>query len=558
MNKQTIEKLEKTISNTEDDCEMLEALIQLGNLLTFSDPGRSFELATKAISTALYCENKEGLAESHLMLARAVRKLGDNNKALEHYQIALEQFETLNNRTGVGESLCGIGVIYGNLNEQQKALEYYQRALDISQQMDDWLMTATNIGNIGNFHFTGGNFKLALEYYRKSLSIYESLENEDGITRMVGNIGGVMVLLGEYSEGESFLQQALARNEAEENRHGIATSLLNLGDAYLRMREYNAALDYLYKALKVSEKITAKLLQFEIHKTFSEIYDILGNGQKAYHHFKQFYAIEKEVRSAEARKQAANLEIKKQLDIKAREAELEKEKRTIVEAKNQQILKEKHRVYKEKENAEELLLNILPFEIAMELKEKGHSEAKLLDQVTVLFTDFKGFTKIAEELQPKELVENIHECFKAFDEITEKYGIEKIKTMGDSYMAAGGLPVPNETHAIDVVCAAFEIQRVMDRINKAKIAAGKKPFEIRIGIHTGPVVAGIVGIKKFSYDIWGDTVNTASRMESSGVEGKINISGQTHEFVKDQFKCIHRGKVAAKNKGDVDMYFVVD
>jgi class 3 adenylate cyclase len=220
------------------------------------------------------------------------------------------------------------------------------------------------------------------------------------------------------------------------------------------------------------------------------------------------------------------------------------------------FLTQRNRISKEKKRSEELLLNILPEEVAEELKEKGSAEAKQIDQVSVLFTDFKGFTQLSEKLTPKELVTEIDTCFRAFDHIMQKYGVEKIKTIGDAYMAAGGLPVPNTTHAVDVVNAALDIQKFMHEHKAEREAAGKLFFEIRIGVHTGPVVAGIVGVKKFAYDIWGDAVNTASRMESSGEVGKVNISGVTYELVKDKFKCSHRGKISAKNKGEIDMYFV--
>jgi class 3 adenylate cyclase len=198
----------------------------------------------------------------------------------------------------------------------------------------------------------------------------------------------------------------------------------------------------------------------------------------------------------------------------------------------------------------------LPAETAEELKQKGFSEARQIDEVTVLFTDFKGFTQLSERLTPKELVAEINECFSAFDHIMGKYGVEKIKTIGDSYMAAGGLPAINTTHAFDVVNAALAIQQFMHALKAQKESEGKLFFEIRIGVHSGPLVAGIVGVKKFAYDIWGDTVNTASRMESSSEIGQVNISESTYKIVKDKFVCTHRGKIQAKGKGELDMYFV--
>ncbi|MBL7767315.1 MAG: hypothetical protein JNJ58_14540 [Chitinophagaceae bacterium] len=220
--------------------------------------------------------------------------------------------------------------------------------------------------------------------------------------------------------------------------------------------------------------------------------------------------------------------------------------------------KQKVIIETEKKRSEELLLNILPEEVAAELKLNGSAQAVQMDQVTVLFTDFKGFTSMSEILSPQELVRELNECFSVFDSITEKYGIEKIKTIGDAYMAAGGLPTSNETHAIDVIHAAFEMRDFIEQAKARKFAAGLPFFEIRIGIHTGPVVAGIVGVKKFSYDIWGDTVNTASRMESSGEVGKVNISQTTYEILKDKpgFVFESRGQIVAKGKGEIEMYFV--
>lgn len=209
----------------------------------------------------------------------------------------------------------------------------------------------------------------------------------------------------------------------------------------------------------------------------------------------------------------------------------------------------------EKDRSDELLLNILPSETAEELKKTGSSKAKYFDEVTVLFTDFKDFTQRSEQLDAQELVNEINFCYSAFDNIITKYGLEKIKTIGDSYMCAGGLPVENKTNPVDTVMAALEIRDFMIGEKEKRETQGKKFFEIRIGVHTGPVVAGIVGIKKFAYDIWGDTVNIASRMESGGEAGEVNISGTTYELVKDKFNCFYRGKIATKHKVEIDMYF---
>lgn len=210
----------------------------------------------------------------------------------------------------------------------------------------------------------------------------------------------------------------------------------------------------------------------------------------------------------------------------------------------------------EKEKTEALLANVLPKSTAAELMAKGKATKIKYNFVTVLFSDIQGFTKIAEEMNPEVLIDELDKFFFYFDSVVEKYGIEKIKTIGDAYMCAGGIPEKNRTNPVEVILAALEMRTYMDRLKKTSEVEGMKYWDIRIGIHTGTVVAGVVGHKKLSYDIWGDTVNTASRMESSGEAGKINISGTTYEFVKDFFVCQFRGKMPVKYKGELEMYFV--
>jgi class 3 adenylate cyclase len=211
----------------------------------------------------------------------------------------------------------------------------------------------------------------------------------------------------------------------------------------------------------------------------------------------------------------------------------------------------------ERQKSEKLLLNILPKDVASELKEKGFAEPVLFENVSVMFTDFKGFTTIAEKLSPQELIKDLDACFVQFDKISERFNLEKLKTIGDSYMCAGGIPKRNKTHAIDCCLAALEIQSFMNIMKRLKEDMGFPYWELRLGIHTGPLIAGVIGERKFAYDVWGDTVNTASRMESSGTPGRINISYSTYEVVKDYFECEYRGEVSAKNKGVVKMYYLV-
>ena len=338
------------------------------------------------------------------------------------------------------------------------------------------------------------------------------------------------------------------------------------------------AIDYERRALAISKEIQNPDLMLGSYSQLSAAYKLNGDYRKALETSDNYYAIKDSLFSAENNKKIIQQGMKYEFEKKEAVAKVEQDKKDALglkELQKQKLVRngfmggfavvllfagiffnQRNKIKLGKKQSDELLLNILPTEVAEELKTKGNAEAKLIDQVAVLFTDFKGFTQLSEKLSPKALVAEINDCFSAFDHIMHKYGVEKIKTIGDSYMAAGGLPTTNKTHPEDVVNAALEIQQYMSDHKTKKEAAGELYFEIRIGVHSGPVVAGIVGVKKFQYDIWGDTVNTASRMESSGAVGKVNISGATHVLVKDKFACEYRGEIDAKGKGQLKMYFV--
>jgi class 3 adenylate cyclase len=210
----------------------------------------------------------------------------------------------------------------------------------------------------------------------------------------------------------------------------------------------------------------------------------------------------------------------------------------------------------EKRRSDDLLLDILPAKIAEELKARNEVEPRHYGSATIMFTDFKGFTRFAEAAEPRTLVNDLNQYFSAFDDIIERHNLEKLKTIGDAYMCAGGLPEENSSHPVDACRAAIEIQEFMTRTNRQREKMRMQPWELRIGLHTGPVMAGVVGKKKFTYDIWGDAVNVAARMESSGDPGRIALSESTYHRVKEQFECERRDPIEVKNKGLMDTYFL--
>ena len=426
-----------------------------------------------------------------------------------------------------------LGLCYSNLEEYDSSAFYLNKAIDLAVKMDDELWIGIVSGNLGNNYFKQNKYDEAQKLLEKNVELSTKHHALEDLALSESQLGVIYLIKGDNKRAMEMQMESLdiikKKNLYKDN--GLISRIYpNVAKAYAADGNMNLA----YRFIDTS--ITANKL---LEKERNMIY-VSG--------------------------------VQHKIDVEKHRAELLK---TEAEINHQKLFRnsfiagfaivllfsigffyQKNRISKEKKRSDELLLNILPEEVAEELKEKGSADAKLFDNVTVIFTDFKGFTTITEKLSAKELVGEINYCFSAFDNIIHKYGIEKIKTIGDSYMAVGGLPIPSKTHAKDVVNAALEINEFMEEHKQQRMKEGKEIFEIRIGIHTGPVVAGIVGIKKFAYDIWGDTVNLASRMESSGEEGKINISGSTYELVKDDFKCTYRGKIEAKNKGEVDMYFV--
>lgn len=352
------------------------------------------------------------------------------------------------------------------------------------------------------------------------------------------------------------------------------TGVLNhrhvLAKAYIAQGKYQMAIDELLKENEILERNTLRKYMLMNYALLAECYKALGKLNEANNILERYIELNKEIISDESENRSISFDIEQQIAnnekelLNQRYEARRKQTRLYISyliiimlggfatlfLRNYLLKKKDARIISaEKERSEALLLNILPTDVAQELKEKGSSEARLYNHVTVLFTDFVNFTGISEKLNPKELVDEIHRNFTEFDRIIEKHGLEKIKTIGDAYMAVCGLPNEMEDHAQKVLSAAKEICEFMK--------AESEVFEIRIGVHSGPVVAGIVGVKKFQYDIWGDTVNLAARMEQNSKAGKVNVSGATYELAQGSFEFIYRGKIDTKGKGEMDMYFLV-
>lgn len=552
------------------------ALEEFGN---YAEALKNYEASLKInIETG----NKKGIASCYNNMALVYKGQGNYAKALECYLSALRIREEMGDKKGIGTSYNNIAVLYSEQGKPEEALKNYLLSLAIREEIADKRGLATTHGNLGIVYKELGNYDEALKHQFQSLSLSEEMGNKQGLGLSYGSIGVIYSLQKKYADALKYQLMSIAIYKAIGDKKNTISDYTDICRIYLQQKQNNLAQLYADSALQLAKEIGNMLFIKESYKALSEVDSAKGNHQLSLEHYKLYTLYKDSILNQENNKQMLQMKTLYETEKKEKEIVLLNKDKEI---KEKEIVKQKlvrngfiagfvfvllfagiffmqrNKISKEKKRSDELLLNILPEEVAEELKDKGYADARLIDEVTVLFTDFKGFTAMSEKLSPKELVKDLNECFSAFDHIMEQYGMEKIKTIGDAYMAAGGLPTENKTHAHDAVKAALAMRNFIEEGKAQKIAKGLPYFEIRIGINTGPVVAGIVGIKKFQYDIWGDTVNTASRMESSGEAGKVNISESTYLLVKDTpiasgINFEYRGEIEAKGKGKVKMYFV--
>ncbi len=566
--------------------------------------GNAYEALGKLLD-AIH-QHRESLAiyeslKDTLRMAKAYTNISSVMSASGAYS---EAFGELNKARLLTESKGDLPIkykIYSQLGHNrydldmfEKAREWYLQSLQLRQQLGDSIDIADGLVDLANAIDelkSEDSSKLAVQYYMQAIKIYRMVDDQSSIASVYNNLGDAYKHLKRYTEALNVLRESERIRLEMDDEPGLLATYNTLNDVFSRLNKPKESLRYIRLYATIADKIGNENYRLSALKDFARAYAQLGEYAKAYDYQTQYNEARFEAMDT---KRSQNIETQQALtSVKERQQALDREKanaalkeaelasartfrnalmggavllmllagllynRNRLRARANRLLTAKNEtIERERQRADTLLQNILPEKTAEELKTNGTVKPVYYESVTVLFSDFKNFTTIAESLSPEELVQELDEYFRYFDATVTKHHLEKIKTIGDAYMCAGGLPEPNETHAFDMVRAALEMQQTMRDLGAKKAAAGKPFFEMRIGINTGPVVAGVVGSHKFAYDIWGDTVNTAARLEQGGEPGKINISETTWEKVRGEFNCTFRGKLPAKNKGEIAMYFV--
>lgn len=556
-----------------------------------SDYAMSLGYLQQCLLTARDMLDRKREANTYSNMSNVYKNLGDLPLALEHLQKSLRIDTELKNAEGLAGTFNNMGNIHTELGDLPKALEHYQRSAALYEELDNDKGRAQALLNLGVTHLEMGQREQALQEFLQSLSLYRSMGRKLEMGMAFNNLGRTYGRMARMSEARACLDSARVLFTELGSKRQMARNHYYTGDLLLQDGHAREAIMECGAGLAIARENGLAQQRKECSECLMLAYERKGDLANAFRAQKEFMQVSDSLDELNNSQEVMRLDLQQQFherqiadslntvreryeDELAHQQELgrEREQRNIFLLSGVGVLilagslwsrlrytRRSHAaIQKERDRSDELLHNILPEEVAAELKVKGHADAKHFDEVTILFSDFKGFTAVSEQLSPGALVEELNVCFKAFDAIMGKHGIEKIKTIGDAYMAAGGVPAARPDAVCATTMAALDMQAFMQRRHAERMNAGLPAFRMRVGMHTGAVVAGIVGSRKFQYDIWGDTVNIASRMESSGEVGQVNISESTYTFLKGMpgLRFVPRGRVHAKGKGEMEMYFV--
>ena len=549
--------------------------LQLLNDLAYNHPNpeKSLLFSEELLREAIAVDSTKWIIGAYLHKGEALGFKGDLSLALESFLEGVKLAEAEESNENLALFYIAMAGVYSSMGNRQNTIRYYKNGIKIFKEIGDSLLYATSLENLGDeYNLNLAKPDSALLFFKESGPIFKAFDNKIGMAYNLGNMGLAYAQLGQNTIAEENISGAISLLEELGDYYPICVYLTYMADMYVQRGDLDAAFGYAQRSLELAQQFGLKDQISDANLKLSELYEIKGDALESLKYYKRHIMFRDSVKNITDVQNMANQEVaRKQVEVDLLNQKQENQRIVVIATaialfligllafglyrRNRYIRKTKQIIEEERDRSDTLLLNILPKETADELKENGRVEAKKFESVTVLFTDFKGFTHYSENLDPKKLVETIGFYFSKFDDIMEKYGLEKIKTIGDSYMCAGGLPYPTKDHAHKMVLAAFEI---MDFVKEAKRNSqeGQIHFDTRIGINTGMVVAGVVGSKKFSYDIWGDTVNVASRMETMAEPGRINVSANTYELIKEISDAEYRGEIPVKNRGMMKMYYI--
>ena len=565
--KKSLEYNEKALQIAEeigDKSNIGRLLGNIGRLYLFmSNYTKSLEYLEKCLKISEEINDKSNIGIVLCHIGTVYYNLSNYPKALEAHEKAIKYDEVVGNNDEIQLNLSDIGDIYFDISDFTKAKENYEKALKFSEDADDKKAVADNLAKIGDFYSKLLNFPKALEYYERALKIANEIKNKDGICTKLGKIANIYCSLTKYPKALEYYEKAL--KIAGETGHITSKFVLqkDLGYLYLSMaldkikpvsaeakkENLRLALNNTLTALRGFLENKQVNFQRQCEEQLSDIYAAQGDYKSSLLSFKKAQILKDSIFSLENKKKMANIEIKKDLEFKDKELRLQAKENELLKQKNvSQNLELKTKnyqlfgalfgilslfliaftIFRERKKSEDLLLNILPAKIAHRLKKKEHPIADHFDEASIVFIDMVDFTRKSADASAKRVVEVLNILYSKLDFLSKKHGLEKIKTIGDCYMAAAGIPETDPDNVIKAAKFSIEAMQLLKNYNTGDGTL----LNFRCGMDCGPVVAGVIGDHKFIYDIWGDTVNSASRMEDSGEPGRIQVTERFKEKLK--------------------------
>lgn len=573
-NPRKADSLKQIYWSNEEEKDNIEILLRIANYE--ANPDSILKYSKFIIDLAKGKDKIQFLRNAYLIKGGGHRLKGEYDLALKADFKSLELANKMSDSSAIALSYIEIGNVYSMNGNAVNAELYYSKGIDILRRSKNQQSLGQALFNAGDEYVRLGELKLAEAYTLEAEELFKKQNFQMGRAYSLGNLGRIYAGYGKEQKAEEYLNEAMSILKDLEAYDAIAEFLISLAEVYNEKGDPKRALAYTNRSLDISREHGLKEYISNANLKLAELYEATGDTSKSYMAYREHILYRDSVRNIQSIREMANLRTdfvvsQKQVEVDLLNQEKKNQKVIAISSivamvlimllalglyrRNRFIKRTNLIIEKEKNRSERLLRNILPEETARELKETGKVKAKKFESVSVLFTDFVGFTHYAENRSPENLVKSVDYYYSKFDEIVEKFGLEKIKTVGDSYMCAAGVPFPINDHAVKIVYAALEIVEFMEQ-SRNEEAINRINFSIRIGINSGPIIAGVVGSKKFAYDVWGDAVNIASRMESTSEAGKINISENTYQLVKHIFNCEYRGEIDVKNKGIMKMYFV--
>ena len=575
----------KIAEESDNKEEMAHNYVSLGVNYAYgkSNFPKSIEYFNIALKTYEEIEDKSKVASTLGYFGFIYRNQSDYAKALDYYQRSLKIYEQLGNKTGVAANLGNIGMIYDFKSDFPRALEYYRKALVIKEELGSKDGQAALLANIGLVYYFQSDFPNALENFQKSATLFEEAGNLNGLASSVGNTGLIYQKQGDYSRALENYNKAVDIYEELGSRTNLANNLGNIGELYFTLSQdsilkniktetkfvslkknvnLGRSIEYYKRAIDLLEEIGELHTRSSFLKGLSDAYKERGNLDSALSTYKAYNILEDSVFSEKSNTAIANLEAIRQNDLKDREIKIKDLK--ITQSKNERwaliggaiaVSIVAFVIFRQRRKSEQLLLNILPMKIAKRLKKKERLIADDIECASIVFIDLVGFTAYSKDRQASEVLQMLNTVFEKIDSLIVKYGLEKIKTIGDGYMAAAGVPEPCDDHAARATNFSLDVHIVIDKVNREKDLG----ITARVGIESGPIVAGVIGDMKFAYDLWGDSVNTASRMESTGTPGLVHISANVKrelDRTTDQFRFEELPPMVVKGKGEMLTYMV--